>query len=415
MAIQGEVSGLHTFGNGHSGFTLKDGHAILECVAFSDKRRALPPFENGSAVIATGSIRIRADRSGYQLVVEGVEYTGIGVLFAEYERLKAQFRAEGLFESARKRGVPTLLRRIALISARGKAAEDFVATIERNVPFVRVQFIETRVQGIGAEIEIAAAIDDASRRDVDAIVLTRGGGSYEDLFPFNREAVVRAIVRAAHPVLTAIAHSGDHHLADDAADMIFGTPSLAAEHVAKGWQAAQTHLQRLARDLERAARGAIVGREQVLHGALVRMHRAAIGVVASRYADLRQRQQQIERRNPQRVVADQRQLVRGLTARMEEASRRTLDRGVFVQTQRNTALDYAIVKGITNARRRFERADAALDRLDPLAPLRRGYAIVTKDGHAVLDASTLCAGDAVQARLGRGTIDARVETINSDG
>ena len=414
VAISGEISGLHPF-SGHLGFTLKEEQSVLECVVWSDKRRLLPQLTNGTSAIAIGSVRIRPDRSGYQLIVDSVELTGLGELFLLFERLKEKFRGEGLFEIARKRAVPELPRRVALISARGKAMEDFVETIARSVPFVEVEFIETKVQGQGAEVEISAAIDDASRRSVDVIVLTRGGGSYEDLFPFNLEAVVRAIVRAKHPVLTAIGHSGDHHLADDVADMTFGTPSLAAEHIARGWILAQRRLQTAKRDLERAARDLLGRAAQRIDASKKELDRVARRAIAAKLAVLAGRTQRLDRQNPQRVVAERRARLAGTSGKIDTAFERLMSRKTNAWEQSNAALKRAAPAYLANVLRRLERSEDALSGLDPLRPLSLGYAIVLRDGKAVRDAATLKAGDELDARFERGMARTRVESVQHDG
>jgi exodeoxyribonuclease VII large subunit len=293
--------------------------------------------------------------------------------------------------------------------------EDFVATIARSVPFVEVEFIETKVQGQGAEVEISAAIDDASRRNVDAIVLTRGGGSYEDLFPFNLEAVVRAIVRAKHPVLTAIGHSGDHHLADDVADMTFGTPSLAAEHIARGWILAQRRLQTAKRDLERAARDLLGRAAQRIDASKKELDRVARRGIAAKLAALAGRTQRLDRQNPQRVVAERRARLAGTAGKIDSAFERLMSRKTNAWEQSDAALKRAAPAYLANVLRRLERAEDALSGLDPLRPLSLGYAIVLRDGKAVRDAATLKAGDELDARFERGMARARVESVQHDG
>ena len=376
VSISGEVSGLKEFGGHHLGFTLKEEQAVLECVMWADNRRNAPELVNGQQAIATGNVRIRHERSGYQLVVDAVELAGLGDLFQLYKGLKEKFRKEGLFETGRKRAVPELPRRVALISARGKAKEDFEGTIRRSVPFVEVQFVETRLQGLGAEVDIAEALDVASRANPDVIVLTRGGGTPEDLFPFNLESVIRAIVRATAPVLTAIGHSDDHQLADDVADMTFGTPSLAAEHIARGWLLAQRRLQVLQRDLVRAVRDAL-GRGGQRAEALRRdLERAAAQTFADKRAALARRIQRLEPRNPQRFLADVATRVAICTGRLDGAGVRLLSRKSNAWTQERTAFDRALTSYATNKSRGLERARSALEALDPLSPLSRGYAIV---------------------------------------
>jgi exodeoxyribonuclease VII large subunit len=392
IAVQGEVSDVHPFGNGHLGFRLKEEQAILECIAWSDKRRELPELKNGMAVIASGSIGVRQDRGCYQLVVERLEPTGLGALFLLYERLKETFRIEGLFAHERKRAVPELPRRVALVSARGKATDDFVGTLARRTPFVDVTFVETQVQGLGAEIEIAAAIDSASRLDVDVIVLTRGGGSYEDLFPFNLEPVIRAIVRARHPVLTAIGHSGDRHLADEAADRSFGTPSLVAEHIAQGWVLAQRRVREAERALNRAVQGIVLQAARRAEDVAMRLRYAGERVTTGRRRELSALEMQLDRRSPREIVTTRRVRLLTLSGRIETNA----------------------VRFVNAAERALERAGARLDRLDPLAPLARGYAIVTHGGKAVRDASLLQPGEKIDARFEHGSASARVERVVRD-
>jgi exodeoxyribonuclease VII large subunit len=390
--IQGEISELRPFGNGHIGFKLKEEQSVIECIAWSDRRQAPPEIANGLAVIASGSIGVRGDRGCYQLVVESLKPTGPGALFLQYQRLREKFRLEGLFEDARKRAIPELPRRVALVSARGKAMEDFVGTTARGAPFVEVTFVETQVQGLGAEIEIAAALDEASRLAVDVIVLTRGGGSYEDLFPFNLEPVVRAIVRAKHPVLTAIGHSGDYHLADEVADKSFGTPSLVAEHIVRGWVLALRRVRDAERRLQRAAEGILLQASHRAHDLRQRMRYGSATALNAKRALLTDWNRRLDRRSPQRAIGERRERLIRLSG----------------------AIDASALRFMRRAEGAFQRAAAGLGRIDPLAPLVRGYAIVTHAGRAVKDASELCRGDEIEARFERGAAHARVESIREE-
>lgn len=392
-AISGEVSGLKETSGGHLSFTLKDRGAVLSCIVWQSKVRSLPPMQNGLAVIAIGNVRLRAEQSSYQMLVDAVQLTGIGELFAKFEALKEQFRLEGLFESQRKRRVPQFVRRVALISAAGsKASEDFLATIRAKAPFVRVEFLGTRVQGVGAEVEIREAFDKAQALDVDAIVLTRGGGSYEDLFTFNEEPVVRAIVRSRHPVITAIGHQEDHHLADDVADATYGTPSKAAEAIAQAWVSTHERIARAKRDLRAAVENALGRRSQRLALALSGLTgetRRIVQIAERRVAGY---ERTLATCNPSaRLGARQNTLV-SLRERLASARGRYFD----------------------ERKHRVERAGLQLDRVDPGAPLARGYAIVSKGGTVVRDAKQIAPGDTVSARLGHGTFDARVETVRDE-
>ena len=244
IGISGEISEWTPRSNGVY-FTLKDAHAVLQCFAHHSRAQAFPELPRGSAIVAYGKVRLAQWRSRYELVVESIELTGIGKLFQQYEELKARFRSLGFFDRSRKRSVPSFPDVVALVSASGKGAEDFLKTMEARAPRVRVRFIETRVQGLGADVDIAEALDRAAALNADVIVLARGGGSYEDLFAFNCEPVVRAIMRSKTPVVTGIGHTADHHLADEVADFECETPSNAAQFIAGLWQVGEERLARL--------------------------------------------------------------------------------------------------------------------------------------------------------------------------
>lgn len=416
IGIRGEVSDMYVGRSGNLSFKLNEPSrkAVLECVAWADRRQGLPEFANGEAIVAVGSVRVRPDRSQYQLHVESVELEGRGALFLEYERLKKVLASEGLFDAARKRVVPTLLLRVALISSRGLGAEDFMQALKRSVPFVEVLFVETPVQGFGAEIEIAAAIDKASKLDVDAIVLARGGGTEEDLVPFNREPVVRAIARASKPVLTAIAHTRNRHLADMAGDREFGTPSLAAEWIAAGWTAARQRLQVVARDLERAVRVLKTNCGQRFEQAGLRLERAEDRVLARKRTSLSDRSDRLGRHSPQRVLADVGARLFPARERLSAAGLRLASRKMHDWGEARAALERVAAARWTTFAHTVERAESALDRYDPLAPLERGYAIVTLGGRALRNARDVVLGDEIAARLHHGSLHARVERVSDD-
>ena len=253
LGISGEVSEWMPRQNGVY-FTLKDADAVLQCFAYHNRAIKFPDLALGSAIVAFGSMRVAQWRSRYELLVDSVQLTGIGELYRQYQALKDRFRELGFFEPERKLPIPAFPRIVALVSARGKGAEDFLATLQDRAPQVRVRFVETRVQGVGADVEIAEKLDQAAALGADVIVLARGGGSYEDLFSFNREPVVRAIERSRTPVITGIGHTADRHLADDVADFVCETPSNAAQFIASLWQRGGEKLARLTTQLRREMR-----------------------------------------------------------------------------------------------------------------------------------------------------------------
>lgn len=390
IKIVGEISGWKAQPNGNVYFTLKDANAVLRCFAFSgEARRFSKDLGEGVAVVATGSIGVREQRSEYQLRVLEIEPFGAGSLAAKVEALRKRLELEGLFNPARKRKIPRFVNRVALVSARGKGAEDFETTLREKAPNVAVAFIETRVQGDGAEIDIAEAIDRASRLEADVIAVVRGGGSAEDLFPFNMEPVVRAIVRARHPVITGIAHTTDRHLADEAADDVFKTPTAAAESIAQRWSQALGRIDVLRDRLARAI-------DSFLARAWQRSDAAARSVDAG-----------MERR-----ITRGRSRLLELSARLERQHPRDgLAARALRLSKAQSKLDALQERIFSRSKAALELAASRLRSADPLQPLERGYAIVTLDGRALRDAAQARAGDAIEATLHRGSLRARVEGI----
>jgi exodeoxyribonuclease VII large subunit len=392
-AISGEISGLKEINGGHLTFLLKDRGAGLNCIAWRSTIPRLPALQNGAAIIAVGDVELRQEYGSYQMVVDAAHLTGIGELYAKLSALKEKLRLEGLFEPSRKRAIPQYVRRVALISAEGsKASEDFLSTIAAQVPFVKVVPLWTRVQGSGAEIDIREAFDRAERTDVDLIVLTRGGGSYEDLFTFNEEVVVRAIARSRHPVITAIGHQTDHHLADDVADATYGTPSKAAEAVAAPWIATRERLVSANRNLRRAVLHALGRSAQRLE--LVRSQLE--GGTYLRFGNAERALSSLERRlnahNPAAQLSVRAQRLSGVRERLPAAWQRYF----------------------SERRSRLQSAIGNLALLDPEQPLARGYALIFHDGSLVRSARDVAPGDGIVARLGHGTLDARVEAVRDE-
>ena len=392
IAIVGEVSGWKPQPSGNVFFSLKDDRAILRCFVYSSDAKKLPTVRDGVAVVATGTIGIWEKTSEYQLRVVEIAPFGVGAIAAKVEALRKRLGAEGLFEDARKRQLTRFPRSVAVVSARGKGADDFETTLREKSPNVTVKFIETRVQGEGAEIDIADAIDRASRQVVDAIVVLRGGGSYEDRYPFNTEAVVRAIVRSRHPVVTAIGHTGDRHLADEVADEVFKTPTAAAEFIAGSWTEVIGRMRRQQQLLQRAIEKVVIGRARDLDDA-----NGKLDVATDRRLSYAQRRvlellNRIERQNPRVRVAERATRLTAVYSKLDSLR----DRVFSTRTSR-----LALV-----ASRLFS--------LNPEGPLERGYAIVTHAGRALRDAHEVAVGEEIEARLFRGSLGARVERVRND-
>jgi len=414
IRVRGEVSELRER-NGRLYFSLKENADILRCMVWANYVAKLPPFKNGDAIICGGTYTAYTPGSFYELIVSSVELTGIGALYAQFEALKEKFRKEGLFEDSRKRAIPAFPRRVAVVSAQGgKGVEDFFTILRRDAPFLAVIPVDTRVQGDGAEIDIAEAIDKAGKQDPDLIVVTRGGGSYEDLFPFNREPVVRAIVRARVPVISAVGHTGDVHLSDLVADKAFETPSNAAHFLADIGKRFRRRIDEAQARMLHAARAVLTARAQAFDFAGSKLSIAAREAIRERERRLNALERRLNAQTPQNRLLLRAQRITALVSRLDAASRyypaprRDLI-GRFAERLnrlRGTALKpYGDI---------LARYDAKLDGLNPHALLARGYAIVTVDGRAVRNAADVPDGALIEAQLEHGKLHARVERRELD-
>ena len=416
ISVKGEVSNFRVMPSGHHSFDLKEGGDVLACILWSSNLHGLQPIKNGDEIIAVGDICAYRATSKYQLQVNSLSPSGIGQLYARLAALREKFRAEGLFEEMRKRKMRDMPMRLAVISARGKGAEDFLTTIEAEAPHIQVMFIESRVQGIGSEIEIGEAIDKASKLDVDAIVVTRGGGSFEDLFPFNLEPVVRAIVRAKHPVMTAIAHTGDHHLADDVADYVFGTPSKAAEHFGKIRTRGLGRVGNLDADLLRAARNAVLAKSAGFEQAMQRAQQllqARLLVADRTISSLVDR---LNHNTPVMRIAARRARWQDAAARLDSAMRTLIRANIAPRlSEANRDLDSLVGRALAPLRQRAERLEHRLLLSDPHAKLSGGRALlINAAGKVITTIADVRVGEMIKAQLEHGTLEARVERTAAD-
>jgi exodeoxyribonuclease VII large subunit len=413
LGVSGEVSEWTSRANGVY-FTLKDPNAVLQCFAYPDKARRFPELSLGSAIVAYGTVRVADWRSRYELLVDRVEFTGIGELYRQYEALKERFRELGYFERDRKRPIPAFPRKVVLVSARGKGAEDFLRTLGERAPQVCIDFIETRVQGTGADVEIAQALDIAARAAADVIVLARGGGSYEDLFAFNREPVVRAIARSLTPVITGIGHTADHHLADDVADFVCETPSNAAQFIASLWQQGGEKLARLTIHLDREMRDQLARAMERADAVDEKLNRAWERDAWRRREHLATLEQRIGARNPALLLTAQvRRFAQAATALRVWPLRALEERRHLLET-RQARVKTLIEAFLAQRRNLFALREGRLSSSDPNRPLERGYAIVTLNGRPLRDAKDADVGSKIAAKLFRGSLDARVERIRAD-
>jgi exodeoxyribonuclease VII large subunit len=411
--LEGEISNLSRPSSGHWYFSLKDEAAQVRCAMFRQRNLQVRfPVKDGAHVLARGRVSLYEARGEFQVVIDHLEEAGEGVLRRRFEELKARLGAEGLFDTRHKKPLPRLPGRIGVItSPTGAALRDILHILRRRFPAVPVLIYPVAVQGESAPREIEQALRLASaRRDCDVLIVARGGGSLEDLWAFNDEAVARAIFACPIPVVSGVGHEVDFTIADLVADERAPTPSGAAERVVpdraewlRGFALAAQRVQTGMRRRLNELRNGLGVREQ----RLARMHPGV---------RLRQHAQRLDELEERLKLAARARIERA-RARHSAAASLLLraSPGIRMQSQRirldaaRRALNAGIRGSITTAQTRFELAGRTLHAVSPLATLDRGYAIVADAaGKVVRDAATLAAGDRVEARLARGRFSATV-------
>lgn len=414
VRVIGEISGYKVWTSGHAYFTLKDNGAQIRCVLFRQVLRYLKftPCD-GMAVVARGAVEVRQERGEYQLIVTSLEPQGAGALQVAFEQLKQKLAAEGLFDPARKRPLPPYPRRIGIVtSPQGAVIQDMLNILGRRFPGLHIRLYPTVVQGEGAVEGIVEGLRYFSEhRWADVVIVGRGGGSLEDLWAFNEEAVARAIAACGVPVISAVGHETDFTIADFVADLRAPTPSAAAELVVRNradllaqladmlrqiWRGVQLHTSRArSRMQERGAdRAAMLARRRV----------------ALLWQELDEIDQRLRRGDPRARLASSRAL-------LDQLDRWAADRMRALLHERRLGLELLVTRlpefaqrNLEQARQRERLARAQLEALSPLSVLERGYAIVKRaDGLIVREAADAPSGSRLQIRLKEDEIRATVD------
>lgn len=417
--VEGELSGVSRPGSGHLYFCLKDAQAQVRCAMFKPKSSWLKfiPRE-GMRVLARGRLTLYEARGEYQLVLDHMEEAGEGALRRAFEQLRAKLTADGLFDAARKRPLPMHPRRIAVItSPSGAAVRDVLSVLARRFPLVEVDILPVLVQGASAAAQIVAMLRRASASGrYDVLLLTRGGGSLEDLWAFNDEQLARAVAASPVPVVSAVGHETDFSLVDLAADLRAPTPSAAAELLVPSLEDLSRRLRTLDARLRDLQRQQLVAAMQRADRAALRLHglrpQARLQLLCRRQAESLRRlaaawQRQLERErarlrhaeavlraaHPRRRLARLRARVNSLGPRPQAAIARRLSTDVL----------------------RLRALARSLHTVSPLATVARGYAIVQhRDGRIVRSVTDAVPGDRLDARLSDGSLRVQVEPIASD-
>jgi len=412
--VEGEISNLTRPASGHVYFTLKDDAAQLRCAWFRGRQRGPSiNLKNGDQMLAFGKVSIYETRGEYQLIVEQLEAAGEGELRRRFEALKRKLAAEGLFDEERKVGIPGLPSSVGVVtSPSGAAVRDIVTVLGRRFPAARVVVYPTAVQGEPAALQIAAAIATAVRRnECDVLIVGRGGGSLEDLWPFNEEVVARAIADCPIPVVSAVGHETDVTIADFVADLRAPTPSGAAELVVPDSAEWLRHLQATSARIALLGRRFLEDRFQAADWLSRRLTQASPVATVRRQRDWLRNLQQVMTAAIRHRLTSERMAVAGMQARLMHETPRF---SVQQQMSRSRSLQQRLVAA---ARTRVERMTArlnvsarALDAVSPLATLDRGYAIVSdaESGAILTSARQVAAGGRIFARLAEGRLEATV-------
>jgi exodeoxyribonuclease VII large subunit len=371
--VEGEISNLSIPQSGHAYFTLKDEQSQIRSVLFRSSQRFLKfTLQHGMQVICRGRVSVYEPRGEYQLIVDYIEPKGIGALQLAFEQLKAKLEKEGLFDLDHKRPLPLLPQRIGIItSPTGAAIRDMLRVIKRRHPRMHILIYPVPVQGIEAAPGIVEAIQYFNQnQSVDVVIVGRGGGSLEDLWAFNEEAVARAIHASKIPVISAVGHETDYTIADFVADLRAPTPSAAAEIVVKSEESFRELVGSLESDLIKSIRQQIDLTRTSLRGFT-------------------------------RLLGDPRRLLEQYVQRVDELTSR-LATGLRHHVRRDRALLTALTAG--------------LDHLNPLGILSRGYSVTRKmpEGVILKDVSNVRPGDLLNTKLYIGDIVSRVEESDTE-
>lgn len=371
VLVTGEISNLAAPSSGHLYFSLKDERAQVRCAFFRGAQRGLTfKPEHGQQVLIQARVSLYEARGDYQLIVEDMQLAGDGALQMAFEKLKQKLAAEGLFDSQHKKPLPTLPNCIGVITSSTAAAlHDILDALKRRFPAIPVILYPSQVQGKEAAPQLVKAIEIANQRqECDVIILARGGGSLEDLWPFNEEIVARAIFHSEIPIITGVGHETDFTIADFVADVRAPTPSTAAEHVTPNQQIWQRDLQALSQRL--------------------------INSIKNRFSQWQFQLDQLTKRlrHPRDQLRDHAQLLDQFEQRL------------------TTAMKFYL----TNRQQQLSNLSRALNAVSPLNTLQRGYTLTTNNNDVIIrDANAVKIGDTIKTKLAQGELLSVVEKIET--
>lgn len=419
LIVRGEISGLKIAASGHVYCNLKEEDTVLPSVMYRQSARLLKfPLKEGALVEARGSIDVYEPRGAYQFLIEHMEPVGLGALQQAFEALKRKLAEEGLFEAERKRPLPKYPRRIGIVtSPTGAVIQDMLNIFERRAPGLEIRVYPALVQGSGSVEQLCAGLQYFSEEGwAEVVILARGGGSLEDLWSFNEEAVARAIAASSVPVISAVGHETDFTIADFVADLRAPTPSAAAELAVPATEVLLERLAASERSMERA-----------LQFKLARLREVTLRLGVDRPYAMLQRQLNVLLQQVDDAEAQMQDVVvralRAAKSAWEAEERRLREREPTARVAQHrkeweaakVQLDQAMAKCLEDFRLRYQVSEARLRLLSPLATLERGYAIVRDaKGKAVRDPKQVKARSKLRIDVALGQIEATVSATRDD-
>ncbi|MDO4808143.1 MAG: exodeoxyribonuclease VII large subunit [Coriobacteriales bacterium] len=418
LMVTGEVSGFRgpNARSGHCYFQVKDDSSSMDVIVWRNTYASMgAQLRDGLSVVLTGKFDVYVGTGKLSFIARSVELAGEGLLRQQVEALARKLAAEGLMDPARKRAIPRFCTRVAVVtSLSGSVIDDVKRTLRRRNPLVELDVVGCAVQGPGAPATIVRALDVAARAVPEAILLVRGGGSFEDLMTFNDEMLARAVAACPVPVITGIGHEPDTSICDMVSDRRCSTPTAAAESVAPAIDEVVSVLEGRRQRLGIALQKVATTQQMRLEGLDERSRQAILGRLSHQRSLLEAFAKRRCLENPMGFVEERQTQLMQSEQRLHDAMPRVLER----ESRATNVLAERMTNAGSNLTRNYEaqtaRMAAALDALSPLKVLGRGYAIARdKEGHVVVNAQSLVQGQEVSVVLGTGSFDAQVTTVRS--
>ena len=415
VRVEGEISGLTRPSSGHWYFTLKDKQSQVRCAMFRNRTQTLQfvPTE-GMLLTVRGRVSLYEGRGDYQLIVEHMDNTGTGDLQKTFQTLKTKLAAEGLFDITHKQHLPRHPTHIGVItSPTGAAIRDILTVLRRRFPAIPVTIIPSSVQGAQAKHELVSAIKLAKNANrFDVLIISRGGGSLEDLWPFNEELVARAIYECPIPIVSAVGHEIDFTIADSVADRRAATPSAAAEILSPDRQAILSQLNLLSRKLTTLTRHRLQLNQKELDNLQKRLRHPR-----DRLIDSSQRLDDLEIRLRQAITLRLERARSRFDRARERAHQQNPQQKLELLRNRNEQIEQKLTQLMLNSLERrqlkLEKVSGELNAISPLATLSRGYAITTAGESIVRSSRQLQIGGRVTTRFSKGAAICKIEKITN--